>query len=370
MSKMTGAWTLPLLLAVLLTSVPASGADLDLNQHLIPELKANESIETIAISGELSLQPEPGVTAEGAFGIPSGSIVVHTADARTLIFDGDGNHLFSISEERSVKIPTPAGVEKPCTWVSQIPDGSRVDTRGDVTFVFGEPGGGPILTIIDESLKHVEDPITINITSPVEGAEVWIDVVPPHLTVVGEVHDPAGLHNVVVRSGTGEVSCGNRPEFACSVPVLAGENTITVTATDNYGRRAEKTVNVTVRIGIPPPPLIAVSGRVMDSSGNPVPGALVRFESVLTLDDEPLAGTNVTGEDGRYLVNTPGYRQTVTVEKEGYVPFRQEITFENPTSTLDLELEPLDRTVPGFGPVAGILSLVGALLLLIGRKRW
>ncbi|WP_292727049.1 carboxypeptidase regulatory-like domain-containing protein [Methanoculleus sp.] len=356
--------TLTLLLALLLAAVPAAGADLGSNQHLIPELRVNESIETIAISAELSLQPEwdGSVTT----GIPFGSIMVHTADARTLIFDSDGNQLLSISDELSAKVPTPAGVEKPCTWLHQLPNDSRVYHHDNATFIFGK-AGTLILTVINEHPPPVEDPITINITSPAEGETVWIDVVPPRVAVVGEVHAPAGLHNVVVRSGTGEVSCGNRPEFACSVPVSAGENTITVVA-DTHGPLAEKTVNVTVHIGLPPPPAIAVSGRVTDASGNPVPGALVRFESVFTLDDEPLAGTNVTGEDGGYLVTTPGYRQTITVEKEGYAPLREEFIFENSTNTLDLELEPLPRTVPGFDSVVGVLSLVGTLLL-VGRKR-
>jgi len=216
---------------------------------------------------------------------------------------------------------------------------------------------------------RVNETIVITITSPIEGAEGWIDVVPPHVAVVGEVHAPAGLHNVVVRSGTEEVSCGNGTEFACSVPVLAGKNAITVVATDNYGRRAEKTVNLTVCIGIPPSPLITVSGRVTDTGGNLIRGASVRFESVLTLDDEPLAATATTGEDGAYLVDTPGYRQTVTVEKEGYVPLRQGITFENPTNTLDLELEPLPRTVPGFGPAAGLLGTLGAVWIFWRAKK-
>ena len=357
--------TLTLFLALLLAAAPAAGADLGPNQHLIPELKVNESIETIAISSEFSLQPEwdGSVTT----GIPFGSIMVHTADARTLIFDSDGNQLLSINDERSAKVPTPAGVEKPCTWVHQLPNDSRVYHHDNATFIFGK-AGELILTVINEHPPPVEDPITINITSPREGEMVWIDVVPPHVAVVGEVHAPAGLHSVVVRSGTGEVSCGNRPEFACSVPVSAGENTITVVA-DTHGPLAEKTVNVTVRIGLPPPPAIAVSGRVTDAGGNPVPDALVRFESVFTLDDESLAATNVTGEDGRYLVDTPGYRQTVTVEKEGYSPLREEFIFENLTNDLDLELEPSSRTVPGFGSALAVLSLTGAFLL-VGRKRW
>ncbi|MCM2465174.1 carboxypeptidase-like regulatory domain-containing protein [Methanoculleus oceani] len=262
MNGTTRTWTL--LFGLLLAVAPAAGADLDLNRHLIPELKVNGSIETIAISGELSLQPEPGVTAEGTFGIPFGSIVVHTADAKTLIFDGDGNHLFSISDERSAKIPTPAGVEKPCTWVSQVPSGSRSYHRGDTTFVFGT-AGGPILTVINEG------------------------------------------------------------------------------------------------------PLIAVSGRVTDAGGNPVPGASVRFEPLLTLD-EPLAAVT-TDEDGRYQITAPGYRQTVTVEKEGYSTLREELIFENSINTLDLELEPLPRTVPGFGSALAVLSLLG-FFLLIGRNGW
>ena len=347
-------------------STPATAADLGPNQHLIPELRVNESIETIAISAELSLQPEwdGSVTT----GIPFGAVMVHTANATTLIFDRDGNHLFSIDDELSAKIPTPAGVEKPCTRVHPLPNNSRAYHHDNVMFVFGTAGEPPILTIIDESPKPVEEPITIEITSLHEGGVAWIDVAPAHVAVVGEVHAPAGVHSVVVRSGSVEVSCGNTAEFACSVPASFGENTITVVATDNHGNRAEKAVNVTVRSGIPPPPLIAVSGRVTDAGGSPIPGALVRFASVFDLDGEPIATTAVTGEDGRYLVETPGYAQTVTVEKEGYSPLREEFTFENLTNTLDLELEPSSRAAPGFGSALAALSFTGALLL-IGRRR-
>ncbi|MCE5337938.1 MAG: carboxypeptidase-like regulatory domain-containing protein [Methanomicrobiaceae archaeon] len=359
-----------LLLAMLLAIVPAAGAGggIDLDRYAVPDLKVNESIETIAVSGVLTLQPEwdgSGITT-----IPFGSIIVHTADGKTLVFDKDGNHLLSISDDLSAKVPTPGGVEKPCTRLHQLPNHSRVYHRDNGTFVL-DTAGDLILTVIDESPASVEDPITINITSPGEGADCWIDVVPPHIVVAGEIHAPLGVRSVNILSGTEEVRCGNGTEFACSVPVFPGENTITVVAWDNRRHRAEKTVNVTARIGIPPPPAIAVSGRVMDTDGNPVPGASVRFESVLTLDGEPLSVTAVTGENGGYLVEgAPGYRQTVAVEKEGYSSLRREVVFENLTNELDLELEPLPRTVPGFGPAVGVLSLMGALLILPGRKRW
>lgn len=62
-----------LLLAVLLATIPAASADtgFDPDRYPVPDLWVNESIETIAISGELSLQPEPGVTAEEPSGYRS-----------------------------------------------------------------------------------------------------------------------------------------------------------------------------------------------------------------------------------------------------------------------------------------------------------
>ncbi len=207
-------------------------------------------------------------------------------------------------------------------------------------------------------------PINLTITSPSEGSDAWIDVVPPHVVVIGEADAPSGIQSVVVQSGVGEVSCGNGTTFTCSVPVSKGENRIRVIATDNLGNRAEKSLNVTIHIGIPPPPVITVSGKVTDPEGNPIHNASVRFESVFDLDDEILSVTNTTERDGRYLIeNALGYRQTIIVQKEGYLPLQREIVYE-----LDLELEPSGQEVPGFGLQTGIIGVLGALLILRGKK--
>jgi len=114
----------------------------------------------------------------------------------------------------------------------------------------------------------VPDGETINliITFPKEGDEVWIDVVPPHVTVHGEVDAPSGIRSVVIQSEIGEVSCGNGTEFACPVPVSSGKNKITVIATDNLGNQAEKSLNVTIRSGPPPPLLIIVLGHLIENA--------------------------------------------------------------------------------------------------------
>ncbi|MDD3622493.1 MAG: carboxypeptidase-like regulatory domain-containing protein [Methanofollis sp.] len=216
-----------------------------------------------------------------------------------------------------------------------------------------------------------DGPVTLSVTSPTDGAEVWIDVVPPHVAVIGEVSAPSGIWSVHVQSGEGEgeVLCGNRTEFACAVPVVRGENTLTVVAADMLGNRAEHTLNVTVHIGLPPPQAITVSGQVTDPDGAPVAGATVRFESVFSLDNKSLSMTTTTDDDGHYLIKDAiGHRQHVTVEKEGYLPLQRKIAFEHLTDELDLELEPRRQTTPGYDLWASISALFVVSLAHLVRR--
>lgn len=160
MNRKIGRQALPLLLAVLLVSagimpiasaIENGGAGIDLDRYSPPQLNVDPSIETIAIFEALSPRSEQRITdgrTEG--GIPFGSIVVHAADEITRVFDKDGNQLLSISDEKSGKLPTPAGVEKSCTRLHQLPNDSRVYHRGDQTFVL-DAAGELILTVIDET---------------------------------------------------------------------------------------------------------------------------------------------------------------------------------------------------------------------------
>lgn len=126
---------------------------IDLSKYTIPCLKENKSIETITISGILSPQSEMKQKMkeedDESFGIPFGSIIVHSDDETTQVFDENGVHLLSISDTKSKIVPTPAGVEKYCTRVHEVPNDSRIYHRQDKIYVLS-PEDELILLIIDE----------------------------------------------------------------------------------------------------------------------------------------------------------------------------------------------------------------------------
>ncbi|WP_292365374.1 MULTISPECIES: carboxypeptidase-like regulatory domain-containing protein [unclassified Methanoculleus] len=220
----------------------------------------------------------------------------------------------------------------------------------------------------------VETSTFLSVTSPEQYDTIWSDLVPPEATVVGRAGASNGIRDVVVESSAGMVSCGNGTEFACSVPVAEGNETITVTLIDNLGKTSDAVLHVYVNVDTPPPPWIYVIGTVRDADGRPVPGATVRFESVLPLSSGPHPVTAETADDGGYLIeNAFGYGQTVSVEKDGYLPLHREVAFEGTVNHLYLELEPEPpqaRTAPGFSAWAGILALSGGLLAVrAGRRR-
>ncbi|ABN57679.1 MULTISPECIES: peptidase associated/transthyretin-like domain-containing protein [Methanoculleus] len=224
--------------------------------------------------------------------------------------------------------------------------------------------------------EPVETSTFLSVISPKQYETVWSDLVPPEVTVTGRAEASNGIRDVVVESSAGMVSCGNATNFACTVPVAEGNETITVTLIDSLGTRSSAVLHVCVNVDIPPPPRIYVIGTVRDIDGRPVPDATVKFESVLPLAWGPHPVTTETAGDGGYLIeNAFGYAQNISVEKEGYLPLHRDVVFENTTNQLDLELEPgppQARTAPGFSAAMGILALAGGLLAVRaarGRER-
>jgi hypothetical protein len=201
MKENFGMRAFSVLLAMMLVGavmVPAVSAEaqtstgIDFDQYAIPDLKIDSSMETIAISGALSPQVELGETERGIYGIPSGSVIVHAVDGTTQVFDKNGNPLLSISDERSGKVPTPAGVEKPGTKVHQLPNDSRVYHHGDKIFVL-DPAGALILVVLDESTSS--DPILTdwNGNDWVESAEDYLNSITEYVAYWTVPSNPPSL---------------------------------------------------------------------------------------------------------------------------------------------------------------------------------
>lgn len=213
--------------------------------------------------------------------------------------------------------------------------------------------------------------ISLNISSPHEGDTCYIDVVPPHVVVTGEAAGVYPLKSVIITTGAGEVACENTMQIACTVPVSPGNNQIMITALDDRGNTVTETRNLTVRIGLPPPAEISISGKVLDPAGNPIPGVSVLAESVLELDGRPLSVSTTTAADGSYtLRNAVSYVQTITITKAGYSILRQEFVFEKLENAQDFTLLPrASPSLPGFDLLVSIGAVSGALCIVCRKPR-
>ena len=80
-----------------------------------------------------------------------------------------------------------------------------------------------------------------------------------------------GSGNVMVRWATGSgasgMASGSSAWAASSVPLAAGANTITVTATDSAGNRASKSFVVACTVGTPPPPSLTITSPASTNVG-------------------------------------------------------------------------------------------------------
>ena len=118
-------------------------------------------------------------------------------------------------------------------------------SQGTFTAVFSKSGyitytsngsvsAGQTVTL-DARLSPIP-PLTLSITSPQDGAVVNVSPI----TVTGDVSNNAQ----VMISGVQASVSGNA--YSASIPLIVGSNTITATATDQYGQTISKSLSVTV----------------------------------------------------------------------------------------------------------------------------
>lgn len=240
---------------------------------------------------------------------------------------------------------------------------------------------GMIASVIgDDFTQSIIDNNVIHTSLPENGSIIWIDVVPPHIDVVGDIKTSGDLLSIVATSKGWPnprthpdvelflVDCENNSSFNCTIPVTEGRNTVTITASVVTGATISETRNFTVEIGPPPPLDISINGYVTTPSGDPVEGAMIISRSPLrNSKNKPFTVSATTAEDGAYsLQNAVEFRQNISVQKDGYIPFSQNILFSNISNELNITLEAVSTTSPGFDlPIclAGILVLAGVLYI-------
>lgn len=223
-------------------------------------------------------------------------------------------------------------------------------------------------TIRNDSGTNPENrAMTLTISFPENNRVIWIDVVPPDIYLRGEIRTSGTVSSIIATSDAGNTSCGNQTLFGCTIPVKCGNNTITVTASDNTGATVSETRNFTVNIGLPPPQEITIIGYVRSADGLPMPGASVTVVSSMSYVNVSRRVSVVTGEDGTYRIGPVlGYRHNISVGKQGYAPTYRKVVLGNISNSENFTLEPLVSPSPGFDiPVclAGILAFLGILMV-------
>jgi len=143
MKKMKTSIVLLTLLLAAMAMVPLVSAANDSGiTGSLPQLTINESQQKTVISHELST-----VAGKDVYHIPEGSIIHHTADGLTRVFDASGTQLFVADDAGAAQITTPNGLV-PATHVHEIPSGALVTEKNKNTVVLYQ--GKLLMTIIDD----------------------------------------------------------------------------------------------------------------------------------------------------------------------------------------------------------------------------
>jgi len=202
--------------------------------------------------------------------------------------------------------------------------------------------------------------IGIELDTPRENQAFSVDVVPPHIWVAGQVNTTVPIQSIIVSSSAGTVDCGSSSSFGCTVPVLKGSDTITVTVSDVNGNVAGATREISVRSGGPVQPIrITIAGKITDPDGQPVAGAIIRLAS------ESWPASTESESDGSYRIsNAYGNNQTIVIEKDGYIPVSTTIVFNQNVNSADFTLEPAMKPSPGFEGFFCILAILISVVLL------
>jgi hypothetical protein len=215
--------------------------------------------------------------------------------------------------------------------------------------------------------------IIFDITSPLEDDVSYYDIVPSYMTVRGKIYGTDTIRNVTVTYGNESADCGKKNgtyfDVSCKFLIHHTIHKITIDVIDNQGSVTSETRNFTYYLGQPPPGTIFVYGKVVDTDGNPVTGAVVIFETDVNNYGHFSVNTT-TDKNGKFsMKKTFGYQQKITVKKAGYQTLIQDVTFKPYNNDINFTLSS-QPTAPGFTFTVAVLAIVMmSMVSYLCRKR-
>jgi PKD repeat protein len=132
-----------LFLIIILTVSLVSAEEQSATPYQLPRLQFNESQEIVTSQNGFGLVKEQGISE-----IPIGSVIYHSSNGKTRIFDGKGKQLLIIDDYNSTKIKTSQGMVD-STRILNVPNGVLIKSNNNITQVFRNDE--PILTVINEN---------------------------------------------------------------------------------------------------------------------------------------------------------------------------------------------------------------------------
>ncbi|AGB02252.1 hypothetical protein Metfor_1209 [Methanoregula formicica SMSP] len=131
---------------------------IDVKKIILPELQFEASQKFVDVNQGLNPDkntvPSKFLTSEfkagnqGVSKIPYGSIIYHSRDGITRVFDSSGKQLFAADDMKVAKVFTPQGPQA-ATYVHEVPEGSFINTQGDRKYTIYE--NSVILTEVTET---------------------------------------------------------------------------------------------------------------------------------------------------------------------------------------------------------------------------
>ncbi|AGB02254.1 hypothetical protein [Methanoregula formicica] len=122
----------------------------DVSKIPVRDLTIDDNVEKVTVKQSLTSEEGDGIST-----ISPGSIIRHSKDNITRVFDGSGKQVLYANDDEAALVPTPSGKMLPASRIHQVPSGAFLKTVGTVTYVIS--GGEVLFTVINDRAGDMSD---------------------------------------------------------------------------------------------------------------------------------------------------------------------------------------------------------------------